>query len=81
MTKIKVDGKEYNIKKLKGYELTKVVQGLDEADAVLKLIVKCVQGITEKAAKELDSGPYLKLSAELQTILGIRESDIKKLHS
>lgn len=79
MTKIEVDGKEYTIKKIKGYDLHKTVQGMDEADAVLKLIVKCTNGMTEKIAKELDSVPYLKFSSEIQTILGIKESDIKKL--
>ena len=76
--KIKIDGETYTLKKISGYELTKLTAGLDDADALLKIITACVEELDEEKAKKLDPGPYLKLAVAVQEFLGIRRSDLKK---
>lgn len=78
MKVVKIKGVKYELKTMGGYDLTKLAEGLSEADAGLKLIVATVKGMTEKDAKALDAVPYIELSKEVQTFHGLRRDDIKK---
>lgn len=81
MKVVKIKGVKYELKTMGGYDLTKLAEGLSEADAGLELIVATVKGMTKKDAKALNAAPYLELSMEIQAFHGIRQDDIKKPNS
>lgn len=80
MKEVEVNGTTYQIKRLSGYELHKIIASgeKDEADASRDMIVAAVidPEISKEDVEELDGDTYFSL---LKIINDLHEDDIKNL--